>query len=752
MFIIVLSTLLAMLPDCAMAAESTAPTTLQLLDEASGRPIAGAHCRVGSLELLSDRRGMLQVPFGADTLSFSHLSYGQWQLSGVPLAASLESGTLRRSLAQLQMQPVTVFGLRKAGGTRESLRLEDADRLSHDGGERLVASPLFGGVRKSGSHGVDPVLRGFRRDQLNIVLDGGACAAAACPNRMDPPSSQLAPNRLDQLQVLKGPHSFRYGSTLGGTVLARSEPSQWSAGDRPYGRFSLGGESNGSVGRAEAVVGQVLGKTDLALHGSWSKGSDYEDGMGMDVASRFDRSSGGLSLGGLAGDADEFRLDVSRNVAGLTDFPALPMDLRSDRTNLFRLEWRHTAKHAHLRQWTISAHGNRVRHVMDNLERPTAGRMMDARTDALTRSGSLRGETGWQGRDWVLHAGADLRREEAEGTRRREVLMGPMAGRVMHDTVWNGGRITRAGLFAEGSLQKGEWTRRFSARLEHSRAEARRPDAGFASRQGELDHAWTDPSLSLGLGREWAGGWQAGAWLAHARRSPGLTETYINSFPVGSDAYDLLGTPGLASEANTQLDLRLGRRLRSAELEATIYVSRVGNFISSRIDTSLAPVMPSSPGVRRFVNLEEARFAGFELEAIWLALPDLRLSAQAAYTHAEDVDREEPLPEIPPLEGLLRIEKLWQRLALDTWLAARFVRNQDRVSQAFGESPTPGFARLDGGLNWNAPGGVQLALAVRNLLDREIREHLSRPLHGSGEILPSPGRSVLLTLSWDAMP
>ena len=39
-------------------------------------------------------------------------------------------------------------------------------------------------------------------DQLNIVLNGAQCATAACPNRMDPPTSQLAPNTIEKVEIV----------------------------------------------------------------------------------------------------------------------------------------------------------------------------------------------------------------------------------------------------------------------------------------------------------------------------------------------------------------------------------------------------------------------------------------------------------------------------------------------------------------------------------------------------------------------
>lgn len=66
------------------------------------------------------------------------------------------------------------------------MEVRNSDKLSHDAGDFLSQSAFIGGIRKSGSYGFDPVLRGFKYDQINIVMDNGLSATAACPNRMDP--------------------------------------------------------------------------------------------------------------------------------------------------------------------------------------------------------------------------------------------------------------------------------------------------------------------------------------------------------------------------------------------------------------------------------------------------------------------------------------------------------------------------------------------------------------------------------------
>ena len=114
----------------------------------------------------------------------------------------------------------------------------------------------------------DPVLRGFKYDQINVVYDGGQSATAACPNLMDPFTSQMPPNMIRRIEILTGPHALRYGCSFGATINFIPVSPRFSDEHRVYGRISGGYESNGNVIRSEGD----LGKDDL---------KDYKKGINL---------------------------------------------------------------------------------------------------------------------------------------------------------------------------------------------------------------------------------------------------------------------------------------------------------------------------------------------------------------------------------------------------------------------------------------------------------------------------------------
>lgn len=133
-----------------------------------------------------------------------------------------------------------------------------------------------------------------------------------------------------------------------------------------------------------------------------------------------------------------------------------------------------------------------------------------------------------------------------------------------------------------------------------------------------------------------------------------------------------------------------------------------------------------------------------EFSASLQLLPRLTASADAdlAYVRAYNLDWNEPLPEIQPLEmklGLRYEHKLW-------WvdLRSRWVDEQERVSTAFDESKTPGFVVADLRTGWEPIKGLSLGMAIQNILNRQYREHLNRAYRNAPEsgLIFEPGRNV----------
>lgn len=650
----------------------------------------------------------------------------------------------------LYLHPVTVVALHPLASDMESLHLDYLDKMEHDGGSLLNHITGISSIRKSGAYGFDPVIRGFKYDQINLVFNGGLSATAACPNRMDPPTSQMAPNMIQRIEILKGPHTLRYGCSFGATINFIPVSPAFAENSSVYGRLSGGFESNGSLLRSEGLLGFRGKRHDLGLFASWSQGEDYSSGGEYVIPSGFLRGSFGSRLGIKLSDKQLLKLTVTRNLARDADFAALPMDLREDDTWLLNVDHEIQFTERRMKTWNTSVYGSLVNHLMDNFEKNLDPRMVNAETDASTRNYGGRTEGTWRFEHSLLYAGMDLRTEEAEGIREREFLMGPNQGQVLTDNVWQDGQITRAGIFTEYHLQGLGINWIFSGRLELNASRISDADPDFALLYPETSSTRLNPGISVGGNRRISDHFSIGLWLGRAHRSGSLTEKFINYFPVGQDPYEMLGNPLLDPEINNQADLNFHWKTENTSLKLDLFAAYLQDFISSTIDASLSPRLPSSPGVRQYTNLDKALKAGFEASWGQKLFAELIHQFSVACTYGQDLIRKEPLPEIAPLDLRYHLSGTYVKNHLMPYATFRYAMEQDRISGEFGETVTPSFFVVDLGLSVRINPLISFRTGVQNLLDELYYEHLNRSVKSASPFpIYAPGRSFFFSFNLD---
>lgn len=722
-------------------------SSIQILDQVSNEPIIGLYYQYGNEVGITDDNGKILIQFTPNQeIHFSHINYGKWKLTALEIEEAVKNGRYFRSGLFINLQPVSVISLKMTDEKDQRILISDQERLHHDAGAILNLNPVINGIRKSGAFAFDPVMRGFKYDQLNIVIDGLQSANAACPNRMDPPTSQIALNRIKQIEILKGPHALRYGIGLGGTINFLQEDPDFSVQNNVYGRFSSMYETNGNVIRNEGRVGFSGEAYDLGVMGSWSKGSDYKDGNGEIVAANFMRGTVGVYGDFRLSKNDLFKVTVNRNFARDVDFPTLGMDLRSDDTWMGSVSHTRSFQNRNLQSWTSSGFFTRVDHLMDNMLRELNPRMMNARTPANTQNYGARTEGLWKLGQGKLYAGGDFRSEAAQGIREREFLMGPMAGRTVFDNAWQDSKIQKVGTFATYHVPLGEFVLTAAGRLDFNQAIANDTEQEFENVNTESTVNQLNPGLSFGLKRDFAKDFNFGIWMARVQRSGSLTERFINYFPVGMDPYEMLGNTNLKPETNNQIDMVLGYGKEGIQMELSAFAAYLSDYITAE-KTELTPRIPSSPGVRQFVNVDRALKTGFEFSASQYLGYGVQHQFAMAYTYGQNLSLAEALPEIAPMD--IRYSLIGNHLdnKLHSAIRLRHVIGQNRVSDSFGEMSTPRFTLIDVDASCTLSSNLAIKAGAQNLLNQAYYEHLNRPIGPDRRPLFSPGRNFFVMLT-----
>ncbi|MCW0482780.1 TonB-dependent receptor domain-containing protein [Gaoshiqia sediminis] len=725
-------------------------TRLRLTDQTSREPVSGATFECGNTKGISDESGFIRIGLTeSSTLIISHVQYGKQTFTAAQIKQAKKTGLLELTAKSHLLQPVTFLQLHASAGEQESMYFRVEDQLAHDAGQLLEQFSSISGIRKSGAYGFDPVLRGFKYDQINLVIDGVQGATAGCPNRMDPASSQVPLNMIVRAEVLKGPHSLRYGSAFGGTVNFKSADLWFS--DQPHlsGRISSSYETNGNIYRAEGVAGFSSKVTDLKLFGSYSTGTDYTDGDGIDIPANFNRRNVGGKLGVKLSGSQNLSVMVANNYASNVDFPSLAMDLRKDNTWLFNLAHAAQFHKRKLTSWHTHLYTTLVDHLMDNLDKVMTPRMVDANTAAKTYNAGGRTELRFDFNLGWLYAGTDMRIENAEGNRDRTMLMGPMTGQTLTDHVWQDALVRKNGLFAEYHYQQSNYHLVFSGRLELNHAEAQNPDTNFKNLYGDLASDLINPSFSAGGTYMLSQSASVGLWLGSAQRSPGLAERYINFFPIGLDPYELVGNPDLKAETNNQADIVFSYKKEKTDINITVYASLLQHYISSEIRSDLQPRMATAPGVRQFVNIDKAVHTGFEFSWTQMFGTHFQQITELAYTYGKNRVTDEALPEIPPMEFRYRLMGSFIQQKLQAEISFRHSFKQDRIAASYGENKTPTFQVIDLKTSYRITPDLSFRTGINNLLNEAYYEHLSRNINGSTRPLYSPGRSFYFSLAFN---
>ena len=723
---------------------------IRLLDLDDALPIVGAAFQYGDQQGASDLNGVISFRYSqGNVMKISHVNYDSWTLQDEELQRVTQNQVYYRRSSIVNLYPVTVIAVRPQDQPpNEQVPIDFQQRMAHDGAAILNQTPSINSIRKSGNYGFDPVFRGFKYDQLNVVFNGAQSASAACPNRMDPPTSQMAPNMMDRIEILKGPHALRYGTGFGATINFIPAKLRFTSEQDIYGRISTGYEGNGDIARGETQLGFSGERYDLSVFGSWSQGDDYRSGNGETVQSDFNRGSFGANVGLKLSSNQQLRISALYNRARDVDFAALPMDLREDDTWMFNARHDIQINRNNLQSWNTTVYGSFVDHLMDNLLKPLDPRMINAQTFAQTSNYGGRTESIWQFGHGKLYAGADLRVEGAQGTRTREFLMGPNAGKIVEDNAWQDGRISKTGLFGEYHLGASWLGYVFSGRLEFNHADIHDPSDEFTEIYDDAQVSQINPSLSVGvlmaLGQQTSGG----IWVGRAQRSGSLTERFINYFPVGQDPYEMLGNPQLDPEKNNQIDLTFEWKKPNTAVNVDVFVSYLQDFISSVIDTTLSPRLPMSPGVRRFINIDEAFKTGFEVSWTQQLPLGLQHHLGVAYTYAQDLQRDQPLPETAPMDMRYTLTGSYVNHKLKPEITFRYAMEQTRISEEFGETVTPSFTLLDVKVGYKLSDKLQVNAGVNNLFDESYYEHLNRSVRGTNLPIYAPGRNVYGNISY----
>lgn len=620
---------------------------------------------------------------------------------------------------------------------KKNLETNNSDLINHDAGKFLEALPEISGIKKAGSYATDPVLRGFKYEQLNIVIDGVASAINACPSRMDPATSQVPMNIVKEAEIYKGPYHFRQGSAFGGTINFVTIPPVFTDSHSTKARITSGYESNGNVLRDELSATLSSKKIVWDLFGSYQKGDDYKDGNGNKVPSSFLRYNLGTKASFKWNQNNLTTFHLNTNQARDVKFAALAMDLLYDKTWMLQARHNMTFKNSIVKNLDFNSYASFVKHSMG-----TPDRSMISNVETKTFGGRAEAKLAWQNN--IFYTGLDYKHEQAENISSQMPTMGGMM--MQDETSWQNSYINQIGWFNE--FHHNFLNSKFTAsyRLDYNQADAKDLSKLFQTLYGTANTDQLNNSLSLAYSQELNAKSKLSLLIGRAQRSGSLTERFINRFAGGLDAYELVGNPNLKAETNNQTDLIYTFKTNKIFFQTDVFYSYLQNSISGKI-IPLKPLNMKAPGTRQYQNLGDAYKTGFESRVNWNFLPKLNSEMAVAYTYVEEISTKNPLPEIAPLDFRWKLQYDISPIVLA--LKYRFVATQNRINPDFGELKTPDFSLVDFSAKMNVFKNAQVNFDVTNIFNRAYAEYLNRTLSTDKmQRILNPGRSFNVNFSY----
>lgn len=633
-----------------------------------------------------------------------------------------------------------------------------------DVGDFLRTAPNVSGIRKGGV-GIDPVVRGFKYNQVTVLLNQGIKIEGGCPNRMDPVASHVESENIQQISVVKGPYVLKYGPVLGALINLETELPAPHEKPGIHAEALFGFESNWN-GQREHIALSGGNQTIFFNASAGYKGyGSYTGGNGILYNTSFKKLYGNAALGFVPSPNHKIVANYAYDQGKDILYPALPMDETLDQTHVGSVHYQGKNISKSIKSIEFLGYFSPVHHEMDNLLRPTA-KTMQAITivDAWNGGGKLAGNFS-TGKHNIL-AGIDFEHVFKDGDKKMTMTMvmsGDTFTSVKHTNVWLNAVTNNAGAFFEYKIPVTRFEMTAALRMDYNQANSEdtfRLVANDIEYFSNLSSNFFNLSFSIGMKKqltEWLG---VSAAVGRGTRSPSVLERFIKLMPVQYDAYDYLGNPQLKPEKNHQVDFAF-------DLSHPDYgIVTVGGFFSAITDYIIGRIVPPSvikpstqgaPGVKQFINTDYVFLTGFEFvyqspsskpwsilataAATWGTEPEaIKYIVTGGQVTDQVVVKNDPLPEIPPLEGSIKASWSFFKRTLTPAVNIRMVNAQRRVSESYGEPATPGFVTAGFSVNYSPIRYISVAAGIENIFDNPYYEHLNRRIVGSTERLYEPGR------------
>jgi len=699
-----------------------------VLDNTTKKTIENVHLSVedGQAFTITNNLGEFELTLNSQdsTIILSHLNY---KIKNIILNGD-EKLRIYLDKKVIQIDNVIIKGKALEDISHTIVIIDDIKKSSQIRNTADLFKDIPGfSLQKRSSTAIEPSFRSFKYEEMNLRFDGGAKMVHACPNRMDPMTAHLIPEEVQQIEIIKGPYTVRYGQRFGPTInIVTKTPNKNDYG--LHGKVEAGYETNGNnlLARAELMYAHKL--FDITLNGESRNFGDYVDGDGTVVPSGFKTNSYSLKVGLNPATKHRVVIDWRQKFGDDIKHAGLPMDSPQDDSWLITGDYKFDNISKKVKSLSLKLYTSYVDHIMSNEGRPSFSKM-EAVTPVQSNTYGGKLEFAFTPSDKItLYAGLDadiIGRKGQKNVLMKKDMMGNVLPMPMLKTfsVWQDALIQDYGVFVEGNYKiNNNFSTTVGVRADYVTSKINTPDKSFVKLYGGNVKDRTEIEIGVNAAVKYRkNGWQAQFAFGRGTRTASMIEKYINRFTIGADPSEYVGNPNLKAEINNQFELSGSKKYKKINIGANVYYSLFENYITAILKPEFKKPM-SMGSTKQFVNVAADQF-GMELFFNYNFYKDFHFMTDFSYTSAFNKTFGEHLAQVLPFTAHAGLK--WEPKKYWIDIRSEFVLEQNQISKSFGETKTPSYILLDLRAGVKPIKNVTIGAAVLNIFNETYYNHLN---------------------------
>ncbi len=582
--------------------------------------------------------------------------------------------------------------------------------------------PSINIIRRSGIAN-DIILRGQKRDNINVIIDGTK-VCGACVNRMDPPTSHVLTNNIDTVEVSEGPFDVENFGTLSGIVNIKTiKPSK-----------KLSGEISANVGSFgyKKFAAKVSGGTDkvkILLSTSRETSDQYKDGNGddfigqlakniaagvvpkmaqyQDKYKKMDAFTKSTFMGKIfvdVTDNQELRLSYTANRSDDVLYPSSKMDAIYDNSDIYNFQYYIKNLGKYSKAIELQLYQSKVDHPMSTKYRIMGAKKYKTHALSTKMQGlKLKNSFDLANIDWTI--GLDTSKRNWDGhfeLNDKPMIKNGMIVRSLDDV-----DTTNKALFIKAKNSIANTDVEYGLRYDDTSVETKRksePTNAYSSINGNIFatyHANGSLTYFGGLGK--------------SSRVPDPRELYL--IMMGNH----FGTPSLDQTKNYEVDLGVEKIFEDFSIKTKVYYSLLKDYIAYNAKNIKRKPDGTKGAFHSFENVD-AKIYGIEISGNYMATDSLYLNYGLSYKRGK---KDNPLKgetgtnlaDMRPFKAILALNYDYNEA---TTAKLEFVGSTrwDKIDNENGEQELAGYGVANLRASRDLYKGFKLTVGIDNILDK----------------------------------